>query len=719
MSLPSPSNLRRTVTSSASATVEWDAPTGPYIESGKQFNRIGYKRQIVTNGINGTIATNAVSSPYILTLSPNTTYVIRVWAKYQGTTDLADVRDSLPAEVSLSTYPPNPPSNVSIEAGNQQLTIRWDASTGTAATSYKIYDASDNLITTNMTIDQANRTAVHTSLTNGSRYGYKIAGVSAVNFEGSKSSPVYGVPADTSALESTVSTIIIPQAGGNIAAALPSINSLLNSLTTDLQKNNVAATTTQAAAENAITANASASTATKITNIETALTAVATGLPVARATAIADLGVNTIKMDTNLTLPEKIAILAKTANTVGQTSTTLKTAFVSDIMSVGEFTDAPIALNADQTAALFSSHPNISNPPSVVDVVVPPTNATSVTLSSSAAQYILMEPNSTLSFTFGGTSKTFTYNATNGTLVDSNSNVYVNGDLISIGSANLRIYAIGGAGLTPVSEPGAPASIDVTPDANNSALIDWTPPTNTGGIPLTGYFVKYTIGGTTTDVFVGEDQTSYSFIGLANGTYTFEVVAANAIGQGPSASVSNVQIGTATPPSVPCFPAGVMIRTPGGEKAVETLKTGDLVVTAAGRVVPIRMHSYSLEATTVATAPYFIPANALGPKAPAKPLHLSPLHAFQVRPNVWWCAQQAAKVSSKIQQYAVGESITYYHVECPNFLRDNLVADGVVVESFAGKQLTAAESRNLYKFNKEVGGYVRSAHARAVVGTVL
>jgi hypothetical protein len=126
------------------------------------------------------------------------------------------------------------------------------------------------------------------------------------------------------------------------------------------------------------------------------------------------------------------------------------------------------------------------------------------------------------------------------------------------------------------------------------------------------------------------------------------------------------------------------------------------------------MHSYSLEATTAATAPYFIPAGALGPAAPVKPLHLSPLHAFQVRPNVWWCAQQAAKVSSKIQQYDLGKPMTYYHVECPNFLRDNLVADGVVVESFAGKQLTATESRNLYKFNKALGGYVRSVAVKGL-----
>jgi hypothetical protein len=158
---------------------------------------------------------------------------------------------------------------------------------------------------------------------------------------------------------------------------------------------------------------------------------------------------------------------------------------------------------------------------------------------------------------------------------------------------------------------------------------------------------------------------------------------------------------------IPCFPPGVMIRTPTGDKPVESLKTGDKVVTSAGRVVPVRMHSYSLPVTTQATAPYFIPAHALGHNAPAKPLHLSPLHAFQVRPNVWWCAKQAAKATSKIEQYAVGEPITYYHVECPHFLRDNLVADGVVVESFAGDQLTKAEARNLYTFDAKVGGYVR------------
>jgi hypothetical protein len=214
------------------------------------------------------------------------------------------------------------------------------------------------------------------------------------------------------------------------------------------------------------------------------------------------------------------------------------------------------------------------------------------------------------------------------------------------------------------------------------------------------------------------DIYSYVLSPLTNGVQYSVVIAVygsanpfTAIGTAPAVTVTPAPAPTPAPSGgVPCFPAGVLIRTPHGEKAVETLKSGDLVLTAAGRAVPIRMHSYSLEETTPATAPYFIPAGAMGPKAPAKPLHLSPLHAFQVRPNVWWCAKEAVKVApTKITQYGLGEPITYYHVECPKFLRDNLIADGVVVESFAAHQLTKAEKHNLYKFSKALNGFVRSS----------
>ena len=38
---------------------------------------------------------------------------------------------------------------------------------------------------------------------------------------------------------------------------------------------------------------------------------------------------------------------------------------------------------------------------------------------------------------------------------------------------------------------------------------------------------------------------------------------------------------------VPCFLAGTLIATPSGERAIETLRVGDLVLTADGRAVPI------------------------------------------------------------------------------------------------------------------------------------
>lgn len=55
-------------------------------------------------------------------------------------------------------------------------------------------------------------------------------------------------------------------------------------------------------------------------------------------------------------------------------------------------------------------------------------------------------------------------------------------------------------------------------------------------------------------------------------------------------------------------------------------------------------------------------------------------------------------------QYGVGEPITYYHIECPDFYSDNLMAEGAVVESFKGRQGT----RNVvYEWVQELHGLRR------------
>ena len=156
---------------------------------------------------------------------------------------------------------------------------------------------------------------------------------------------------------------------------------------------------------------------------------------------------------------------------------------------------------------------------------------------------------------------------------------------------------------------------------------------------------------------------------------------------------------------VPCFPTGTLIRTVAGDKPVEALSTGDYVLTADNRPVPVRIYSFNVAKATEANAPYVVPAHALGPRQPARTLHLSPHHAFQVRPNVWQIPLLAAERSTAITQYGIGEPITYYHVECPNFFRDNLVADGVVCESFGSNQTKGL--KGIYRFAPALGGYTR------------
>lgn len=157
---------------------------------------------------------------------------------------------------------------------------------------------------------------------------------------------------------------------------------------------------------------------------------------------------------------------------------------------------------------------------------------------------------------------------------------------------------------------------------------------------------------------------------------------------------------------VPCFPRGVRILTAEGYRAVETLKQQDLVVTADGRQVPVKIYGARID-TTDRTAPYHIPANALGPRTPSRDLRLSPDHAFQIRKGVWMLPRKAATLSEAVTQYDCDKTIVYYHLECPNYFRDNLVIEGgVVAESYAGSQ---ANFKSPYTWSESLKGYTRSA----------
>jgi hypothetical protein len=60
----------------------------------------------------------------------------------------------------------------------------------------------------------------------------------------------------------------------------------------------------------------------------------------------------------------------------------------------------------------------------------------------------------------------------------------------------------------------------------------------------------------------------------------------------------------------------------------------------------------------------------------------------------------------------MNKSVTYYHVECPNFFTDNLVVDGNVVESFGGNQIKGLKT--LYTYNSTLEGFTRATQPKTI-----
>ena len=93
--------------------------------------------------------------------------------------------------------------------------------------------------------------------------------------------------------------------------------------------------------------------------------------------------------------------------------------------------------------------------------------------------------------------------------------------------------------------PGAPTAVTATA-GDQQVAVTWTAPANDGGLPITGYTIL--ISPVTPSAVIVVDATHASISSLTNGTaYTFEVVATNAVGNGPPSAPSAPVTPTATP----------------------------------------------------------------------------------------------------------------------------------------------------------------------------
>jgi hypothetical protein len=135
--------------------------------------------------------------------------------------------------------------------------------------------------------------------------------------------------------------------------------------------------------------------------------------------------------------------------------------------------------------------------------------------------------------------------------------------------------------------------------------------------------------------------------------------------------------------SMACFVAGTRIATNSGLTAVEELKAGDLVLTAAGDAVRVRWMARSTVSCFLAdplrVLPIRIKAGALGEHLPVRDLLLSPGHAVALD-GLLIHAGALVNGTSIVRETNMPRVFTYFHVELDSHAL--LLAEGLPAESY-------------------------------------
>jgi hypothetical protein len=417
-----------------------------------------------------------------------------------------------------------------------------------------------------------------------------------------------------------------------------------------------------------------------------------------------DLATQALDLAQSTTGGTDVAILTLILGAIETEDSTISNAIINTVQNRTDGTS--ISLTPEEIAENFSDIEGASS--TNFDLIVADGTGV-IELTDAITQYIAIVPGDP--YTIDGTTLSVIYNEpvaggeASMTVDDGNGNLttYYKGDYITVDNQPFTILKFNSIVLGKVAEK--PTGVRAYHQASTIYVV-WDQINVSSGV--TSYIIKETTGGsewTVTPTSPGAPlphRLLITTLDIAQ-DWTFTVTAVQQIGVDSFESESTTA--QYTMDNAPCFPVGTRILTPTGYRTVETLRQGDLVTTAAGLTVPVTVYSRTIKAATKNTAPYVIAAHAFGQNAPATELRLSPLHAFQSRKGVWQIPRFAAAANVNVQQYGIGESVTYYHLECPNFFRDNLVVDGCVVESFAGEQVP--KGLIVYTPSRRLGGYTR------------
>ena len=724
-----PSSVTATSGANASSVVSWTAPTS---NGGAAIT--GYTVTSSPGSITAT--TTGATSVTVTGLMNGTSYMFTVTAtNSQGT--------GSSASTSVSATPRLPALSAPILTVYPQFGhFLWTQPMG--AIYYNVYESTDNWATSTVVARRTYRTYVFARRIGSSQF--KVSAVNSAGLEGALSSATDSItplfpptsPTNLVATSSAAGTVNLtwtpPTDTGNSPITSYIVANIKETISTNITFNASSATLTGLSnnVPYAFTVSAvnsiDTSTPSNIANIMLSELTANLGSTSAFTTAL-----STITEPTQAILNARVAINnAHNAGTLTPAERqALTVAALSQLNTTG---DTQVTVAATSTSAILASMASVNttgtiNPSLPVGFVMPSystgasphtatidlqstlvVNGTTVSYAYIISQqlgYLVFElPNSVtdsvyqLTLTNGDSSLTLTYDGT--VLHDQNSTAYTANSVLQIGNLSIPLLGLGsiGTGTTSLSlvtvnssEPlQTPYAYTMSSNSTTASVVIQA--TN----PQMSVIVRNSSGVAVLDGSLpNPGDVSGSLTSLVTGPNVFTI---NVTSQDGTATTNySLTITNPAPGPVPCFPAGTNILTPTGYKVVESLVQNELVLTADGRPVPVKIYGKYLESTTSMTAPYRVPKGTFGL---ANDLVLSPDHAFQIRKGVWMLPKRAALLSDRVEQVGVGSPVTYYHLECPQYLRDNLVVDGAVVESYGGK------SKSPYTYSETLRGYTRS-----------
>lgn len=151
---------------------------------------------------------------------------------------------------------------------------------------------------------------------------------------------------------------------------------------------------------------------------------------------------------------------------------------------------------------------------------------------------------------------------------------------------------------------------------------------------------------------------------------------------------------------VVCYQRGTSISTPAGERPVESLVPGDLVISHSGGVRPVKWvgrQSFGARflAGNRARLPVRIEAGALAPNIPATALHVSPGHSMLIGNRLVLAKHLVNGIT--ITQPDVTGTVEYYAIELAT--HDCVLANHCWSESFADGPGMRSQFHNLAEFH--------------------